>query len=71
MKYTTKNYRIDSTRRIIEIYRDTNFIEFYKVLIRCWSEYMGFYAIPFPNPITEMFPVTLETKLLANTVIKW
>lgn len=71
MKYTTKNFRIDSTRKTIEIYKDTNFIKFYRVLVYCWSKYVGFCAVPFPNQITEMFPVTLETKLLANTTIKW
>lgn len=62
MKYTTSDFRIDTETKTIEVYKPTNFIEFYKALVQCWGSYTPFSACaPFPNEVTAMFPVTPET----------
>ncbi len=71
MKYTTKQYRIDSGAKHIEVFQDTKFVDLYRKLVDLWGGYTAFSAVPFPNPITAMFPVTEETSLRKDTDILW
>ena len=70
MKYTTKDFRIDSETQTIEVYNSTNFAEFYRTLVSIWGRHTAFSATIFPSPITKMFPVTPDTTVPIG-VIEW
>jgi hypothetical protein len=70
MKYTTNDYRIDSKTKTIEVYKPTNFVEFYRTLVKVWSRHTPFCAELFPSAVTNMFPVTPKT-VVPIGVIKW
>lgn len=70
MKYTTKQYRIDSDNKTIEVYKPTNIVELYSTLVSLWTKHTPFCATVFPGPITEMFPVDKATSIPVG-VIKW
>lgn len=70
MKYTTTEYRINSSARTLEVYKPTNFVKLYCTMVKVWGEYTPFCAQMFPNEITAMFPVTPETTVPVG-VIKW
>lgn len=71
MKFTNKNFRVDGSIRTIEIFKDTLFIEVYRTIVYLWVTYTSFCKLPFPNEITAMFPVTVNTKISAGKVITW
>jgi hypothetical protein len=70
MKYTTTEYRLDSGAQTIEVFKPTNFIDFYRTLVKVWGSYTPFCAVWFPHTITDMFPVTKETAVPVG-VMKW
>jgi hypothetical protein len=71
MKYTTKQFRVDGGAKHIQIFQSVKFIELYSTLVYLWGDYTDFSKIPFPNPVTKLFPVTSETMLPAGKEFSW
>ena len=48
MKYTTRQFRVDGSRRHLEIFEDMDYAELYGKLIDLWIQYTDFSKVPFP-----------------------